>query len=191
MAEQTNKPLSYVDLDDPESVWVDKGGRSLGFFCQKKPVRVDHALIQELKNASASIDNKNVRLCLHESADSLFHEMIILERRGNYYRPHKHLAKGESHHIIEGTLAIFIFEQDGVLVDSCVLEPQGNLIYRVGADMYHTIIPLTDLIIYHESKPGPFLRREDSVFPDWAPDGGDPGEVAEFVAKLIQQLGIQ
>jgi len=181
--------LSSVDLRDPESVWIDEGGRSLGFFCQKKPVRVDGDLIQELKNVSARLDGKNLRLCLHESPDAAFHEMIILEHRSNYYRPHKHLVKGESYHIMEGSQGVFIFDEDGAVLDACVLEPQGNCIYRVGPNMYHAVMPLTDLIIYHESKPGPFVREGDSVFPYWAPDGTDLQQAAKFIDQLKQRLG--
>ena len=181
--------LSSVDLQDSESVWVDEGGRSLGYFCQKKPVKVDEELIQKLKDTSARLDGKNLRLCLHEGPDAAFHEMIILERRSNYYRPHKHMSKGESYHIMEGSQAVFIFDEQGKVIDACVLEPQGSFIYRVGPNMYHAVMPLSDLIIYHESKPGPFIREGDSVFPDWAPDGTDPQEVVEFVDKLQQQLG--
>lgn len=178
--------LSSVDLNDLNSVWLNEGGRSIGYFCQNKPVRVDQDLINELREISVRLDGKNLRLCLHESPDSEFHEMVILERRSNYYRPHKHLAKGESYHIIEGTQGVVIFDQDGTVIDRCILEPRGNTIYRVGANMFHAVMPLSDLIIYHEAKPGPFIPEKDSVFPKWAPDGSNPGEVAAFVAKLIQ-----
>ena len=179
-----------MDLHDPASVFVDESGRSVGFFCQNKPVKVDIGLIESLKTASENINHQNVRLCLHENPDSLFHEMIILERRGKYYRPHKHISKGESYHIIEGSLAVFIFEHDGTLIDTSVLEPHGNLIYRIGPDMYHAILPLSDVIIYHESKPGPFLREQDSIFPDWAPDGSNSNATAQYLAELSRQSDI-
>jgi cupin fold WbuC family metalloprotein len=160
--------ISSVDLQDPDSVWINEEGRSLGIFCKKKPVRVDGGLIQKLKETSARLDGKNLRLCLHESPEAAFHEMIILERRSNYYRPHKHLVKGESYHIIEGSLGVAIFNDVGAVIDACVLEPGGSFIYRVGANMYHAVMP--------------------SVFPTWSPDGNDPQQVAEFVGKLKRQF---
>lgn len=181
--------LSSLVLSDPESVWVDKGAKSIAYFCKKKPVKVDKKLIKELKEIAASVGNKNIRLCLHESPDALSHDMIILERKGKYYRPHKHLTKGESFHIIEGLLAVFIFDESGVAIDSCILEPEGNFIYRVGVNMYHAVMPLSDLVIYHESKPGPFLGDRDSIYPSWSPVGNNPQEVADYTDRLLKILG--
>ena len=184
--QMSNRDISSINLNDTDSVWVNTGGRSIGYFCQKKPVRVDDLLIQELKNRSAHLNGKNMRLCLHESPDSSFHDMVILERRANYYRPHKHLLKEESYHIIEGSQAVVIFNDNGDIEDTCLLEPGGSLIYRVGSNTYHMVMPISDLIIYHEAKQGPFLGSEDSVFPDWAPNGDDLGEVVKFMEKLIK-----
>jgi cupin fold WbuC family metalloprotein len=179
--------LSTVDLNNPQSVRVDEKGRSIGFFCRRRPVRVDGNLIADLK-AAAEKYGKNVRLCLHDSPDATFHEMIILERKGRYYRPHKHLEKGESYHILEGSMAAFVFDENGRLEDACVLKPDGNFIYRVDINMYHAVLPLADLVIYHESKPGPFLGDKDSIFPEWAPDGSDEDEVARYVDGLRKAL---
>lgn len=181
-----SKQLSHINLHDSESVWLNQEGRSLGYFCLKKPVNVNAELLAELKQISSDLGGKNIRLCLHENPDSAFHDMIILERKENYYRPHKHILKGESYHIIEGSQGVVVFDDSGLVIDSCKLEPGSNIIYRVGSDMYHTVIPLSDLVVYHESKPGPFLPSHDSVFPDWAPDGTDPAEVTMFVSNIME-----
>lgn len=182
--------LSTVNLTDPATVRFDDKGRSAAYFCKRVPVRVDSALIEELKAASVRLGGNNVRLCLHDGPDSAFHEMINLEHKGRYYRPHKHMAKGESYHIIEGKMAAFVFDEDGQVVDANVLDPQVNFLYRIGGNMYHAVMPLSDRLIYHESKLGPFLRESDSIFPVWAPDGSDREEVATYTSKLLDMLGI-
>ena len=182
--------ISSVDLQDPDSVWLDEGGRSLGFFCKKKPVRVDAALLRELKETSVRLEGKDMRICLHESPDAAFHDMIILVRRGNYYRPHKHPSKGESYHIIEGSLGVAIFDEDGNVEDACVLAPNHSLIYRTGENMYHAVIPVSDLVIYHESVAGPFIREHNSVFPHWAPDGSKDEESSVYVKHLTHLIEI-
>lgn len=186
---KSSTALSSVHLDDPDSVWVDEGGRSLGFFCKKTPVRVDKELIEELKEKSARIGNQNLRLCLHEAPNAAFHDMINLQHRGPYYRPHKHISKAESYHIIEGSMACFVFDEDGQVVDANILEPTGNLLYRVGVDMYHAVVPLTALLIYHECKPGPFLPEGDSIFASWSPDGNDLEQALEYSGNLLKYLG--
>jgi cupin fold WbuC family metalloprotein len=175
---------STLILTDSERVRVDAGGRSIGLFCRRLPARVDEKLLGELKDFAARHPAKNVRLCLHEGPEAPFHDMIILERRGAFHPPHRHHLKGETWHIIEGVLGCFSFDQDGRVGDSLRLGADGNLIYRVALEDYHTAIPLTDLVIYHESKPGPFLGAEDSLVPPWAPDSADPEAVARYLDWL-------
>jgi len=179
--------LSSIHLHDSRSVQRAEG-RSLAFFCKRKPVRVDRELVSELKRVASELNGKNVRLCLHEGPEARFHDMVIVEHPGNYYRPHKHLEKGESFHILEGSMAVFVFDEQGQVVDACVLEEQGNFLYRIDTDMYHAVMPLSDRVVYHESKPGPFTGAGDSVFPAWAPEGCDPDEVRRYTDFLRSTL---
>jgi cupin fold WbuC family metalloprotein len=165
-----HKVLELV-LDDKRLIRKDDKGKSLAYFCLRKPVAVNRGVIRELKRVSERL-KQNVRLCLHENAQSSFHSMIICERKGKYYRPHKHLTKGESFHILEGTLGVVCFYPDGRILDACVLTAKDNPVYRVGEAMYHCVLPLSKIVIYHESKPGPFLGDKDSIFPSWAPCAG-------------------
>jgi len=181
---------STVRLNDPTSVRLDDSGRSAAFFCLKSQIKIDTDLIEELKQASIRMDNGNVRICLHDGPDAAFHEMINLEHRGKYYRPHQHISKGESYHVIEGSMGAFIFDESGEVLDANLLTPEKNFLYRVGVGSFHAVMPVSDLLIYHESKPGPFLRQGDSIFPDWAPDGDDPEEVAAFNKKLLGLLDL-
>ena len=180
--------LSSVYLNNPQSVWLDGEAKSVAYFCKRNPVRVGAELIEELK-AMAARSGRNVRLCLHDKPSAAFHEMIILEHAGSYYRPHKHRGKGESYHVIEGSMAAFVFDEAGRVVDACRLAPGADFLYRVGADTYHGVLPLTDQVVYHESKPGPFGGEADSLYPAWAPDGSREAEVAEFRGRLLRALG--
>lgn len=188
-AKSNNKTQpSSVILSDSNCVWQDKGAKSISFFCIKKPVKVDKKLILELKVVARSAGDKNVRLCLHEGPDSPFHNMIILEYPGKYYPPHKHLTKGETFHIIEGRMAVFTFNEDGSVIDNGILDDKENLIYRIGINMYHAVMPLSCPVIYHESKTGPFISNKDSIFPVWAPPAEILGEVSAFQQKLTELL---
>ncbi|MBC8281227.1 MAG: cupin fold metalloprotein, WbuC family [Chloroflexi bacterium] len=183
--------ISKVDLSNPESVEFDNSGRSAAYFCKRNPVSVDSQLISELKDESVRLGGNNIRLCLHESPESNLHEMINLEHRNKYNPPHKHAIKGESYHIIEGSMAAFVFDDDGTVADASILEPKDNFLYRVGVNMYHAVIPVTDVIIYHETRPGPFSREGDSLFPTWAPDGSDPKESEAFISSLLRLLEVK
>ena len=179
---------SSLHLDDPESFTLDDRGRSPAYFSKKAVMKVDAHLISELKEASSKFDGSNVRICLHDSPDADFHEMINLEHKGKYYRPHKHPTKGESYHIIEGSTAFFVFDESGDVTDTNILDSNKSFIYRVSLDMYHALVPLSDILIYHESKLGPFIRGLDSIFPVWAPDGEDLQEVQAYTKELLANI---
>lgn len=180
--------LSTVLLNDPNDVRLDDQGRTPAYFCRTLPKRIDLALINELKTESSQRGNTNIRLCLHSSPDADFHSMLILEYQGGFYPPHKHLNKGESFHIIEGRLGVFAFNGEGVIVDAVSLSPDEILIYRIELGMFHCIRPLTEFVIYHESKPGPFLGTADSIIPDWAPNIDDEQKFDEYLLKALDHF---
>lgn len=181
-------PLSAVRLDDPATVRRDATGRSLAYFCRRNPARVTRELIEELKRV-ADAQGGNVRLCLHESPEAAFHQMIILEHRGRYYRPHRHATKGEAYHLLEGAMAVFVFDERGAVQEACRLEPDGTFLYRIGPGMIHAVLPLTERVIYHECKPGPFLGAGDCTYPAWAPAENDPDGIAAYTRRVLDALG--
>jgi len=177
--------ISSVILEDPELTWCDPEAKTAGYFCRKMPVRIDFALLEELKGYGQKQD---VRLCLHECPSSDFHEMIILQHKEGYYRPHKHPDKGESYHIIEGVIAICLFDEKGEILDICKLDYPDNILYRIGPNMYHATFPLTDVVVYHESKLGPFIRETDAVFPEWSPKENDKIQIEFFKKKIFNAV---
>ncbi|MGH7058300.1 MAG: WbuC family cupin fold metalloprotein, partial [Acetobacteraceae bacterium] len=129
-----------------------------------------------------------VRLCLHASPDAPFHSMLIHERKGTFYPPHRHAEKGENWHIVEGRMAVFIFDRGGRVTDARRLGRMDGLIYQLDPGIYHTVIALSDTVIYHETKPGPFLGAADSLVPVWSPDPSDLEAVRFYVAGLLAHL---
>lgn len=166
----------------------DKNARSLSYYFAKDIARIDNKIVKQLVNLSSQNGNCNARICLHTSPSVNFHEMIILEYKGHYYRPHKHLSKGESCHIIEGEVAFIIFNDDGTIAATCIVSKERNLIYRVGINQWHTIIPISPYAVYHESKPGPFLGQGDSIYPEWAPDGLGIMESQSYMEQLLESV---
>jgi len=177
---------SLIRLDDGEAVRLDTGGKSPAYFCLRKPVAVTLDLIADLVARGVKI-GEGIRLCLHEGPDALLHDMIVVQYAGQYFRPHKHLEKGESYHMIKGEMGVAIFDDEGKVVDICRMDTSDITVYGVGTGMYHTNFPLTEAVVYHESRPGPFTSG-DSVFAPWGPDGDDEAEASRFVAELTRLL---
>ena len=184
------KILSKINLYDDSMVRIEDGHKSYAFFCKTKPVRVDQELIESLKTVFNEVDPRNVRLCLHEDSNANFHDMIILERKSRYYMPHRHNDKGESFHIMEGRMGVFTFSDNGSIIDSCILSYDDIRVYKVKPNAFHAVLPITNYVIYHETKPGPFLGEMDSIYPDWAPKVNNQNEINTYINTLKKEIEI-
>lgn len=143
--------------------------------------------IASLKDRAAHNPRKKVRLCSHKNVKDLLHEMLIVHTKGTYVRPHKHINKSESFHIIEGLLNVVIFNDFGDIrqvVNMGDISSGRVVYYRLSESYFHTVIPLSDFVVFHETTNGPF-RPEDAIFAAWAPPEED--EVA--TVRYLESLG--
>lgn len=164
---------------------TDFQARSSSIFAVESSIAIACEEIEILKAMAGKAPTGNARICLHSACQDKFHNMIILEtKNGRYYRPHKHLLKAETCHIIEGVLDILLFNDDGTILKYVTLAVNRTLIMRIGAGVWHTVLPSTPFCIYHESKVGPFDPGDDSIFPQWAPDGTDLDKGLHYLKAL-------
>ncbi len=163
----------------------------LADFSTGDVVKVHSSKLEEFKKiALGNTDKKRYRLCLHDSPDNRQQEMLICVTKGDYSRPHKHLGISESHVIIDGSERIILFDNDGNVKDTFILDRNGGyLSYRINAEVYHMSIPITDTVIKLEIKPGPF-KSESNMYPDWAPDGSDLNATNQFIGGLMRIFGL-
>ena len=105
---------------------------------------------------------EDIRINLHNKRSDRHHDMIILQQKKNYYLPHKHIKKGETYHIIKGRMACILLKSNGKIKFSCILKK--NDIFRTPVNTFHTMMPITNYVIYHESKVGTYLKKNDSIF---------------------------
>jgi cupin fold WbuC family metalloprotein len=129
------------------------------------------------------------RLCLHRNEDDCVQEMVIAVTKDCLFRPHRHRAKSESFHIIKGELCILIFSDAGTPVECQVLGPPGQgraFYYRLCIPAWHSILPLTETVVFHESTSGPFVPSE-AEFAQFAPTEGPA--LKEFLVYSARSLG--
>ena len=141
-------------------------------------VEVGRADIQGLKQAALSNPRRRIRLCGHRDVGATLHEMLIVHARDTYVRPHKHLNKSESFHVVEGVADIVVFDDSGNVT---TVVPMGDyasgrkFFYRLSDPCFHTLLITSEFFVFHETTNGPFART-DTVFAPWAPE--DKDEVA-------------
>lgn len=154
-------------------------------------VAVTAADIEELKLAAERNERRRVRLCAHRDVGDALHDMLIVHRRETYVRPHKHLAKPESFHVVEGLGRVLLFEGDGSVTTTIPLGDYRSgrpFYYRLADPVFHMLVIDSDVMVFHESAPGPF-RRSDTVFPPWAPAEGEAAAVQAFLERIRGRAG--
>jgi cupin fold WbuC family metalloprotein len=147
---------------------------------------VTRAEIEALETRAAANPRRRVRLCAHESPASALHEMLIIHERDAYVRPHRHVGKGESLHVVKGRVDLVLFADAGAI--DAVIElgdyASGKTFYiRLDEPVFHTFVIRSDVLVFHETTKGPFDRAATEFAP-WAPDGSDAREVERYMTAL-------
>lgn len=143
-----------------------------------------------LKMQAAANTRGRVRLCAHPDSEDRLHEMLIVHSGAAYVPPHRHANKSESFHIIEGLLTVFIFDENGVVQEVIPMGELGSgraFFYRLSSNIYHTIWPESEFVVFHEVTNGPFDRRE-SMNASWAPSDDDVQGQERFIKKLLSSM---
>ncbi len=156
------------------------------FVAEDSVVQVERALFDTLKTQAANSPLHRARLCTHKDAQDRLHEMFIVLARQVYIRPHKHIHKTESFHVMEGSSILFFFDDAGTIAQ---IIPIGNaasgrpFYIRNDDSRYHTHLITSDFLVFHEITNGPF-NRADTIYAPWAPAETDAAAVRGFVEKL-------
>jgi cupin fold WbuC family metalloprotein len=149
-------------------------------------VTLDADGVAQLKRDAARIPRHRIRLCAHASLDDRLHEMLIVHERGCYVRPHKHVGKSESFHVIEGEVDVVIFDDAGGVADVIPMGTYASgrpFFYRLAEPTFHTLLIRSPVLVFHETTNGPF-RREETLFAPWAPDDSQSDDVRRFLSGL-------
>jgi len=147
--------------------------------------------IAELKERALGNARRRIRICAHPDADASVHEMLIVHTRGAYVRPHKHLGKSESVHVLEGEADVVLFDDAGgvdAVVPIGAYDSGRRFFYRLDAPVFHTFLIGGEFLVMHEVTKGPF-RREDTVFAPWSPAEDDAAAADAFQRELAATIG--
>jgi len=140
----------------------DKEANSLSFFYKTSNPIITDDIMKELKRIAFET-KQNIRLNLHKSPYSPIHNMVIFHWKNTYVRPHKHISKSETCHLIEGE-QLFITFDDNIGIKNKFYMDKQNFFFKTDINQYHMNIPLSEYVIFHEIKTGPFEKMNDSIF---------------------------
>ena len=162
---------------------------SVAIFPDKPIVVIGAKELRDLKEAAREADLRRARICLHRTHDDPIQEMIIALCRDSYIRPHRHIHKTESIHVMEGELLILFFDDEGEVTRKIRMgpgKPERCAIYRLSTDTWHTVIPITEMAVFHETVNGPF-DRANTQYPAWAPEENSPSQIQLFIERITAE----
>jgi cupin fold WbuC family metalloprotein len=142
-----------------------------------------------LKQRAAATARGRARLCAHRSSGDPLHEMLIVLDASTYVRPHRHRAKSESFHVIEGRLTVILFDDGGAVRRVLALGDYASgraFFFRLDESAYHTVLPEPGGAVIHETTNGPFDPADTERAP-WAPAEDDPAAAA-YRARLAASI---
>jgi len=152
---------------------------------------VDETWITLLKARALQTPLRRSRLCLHRAADDVVQEMIIVMCKDVLVRPHRHKAKTESFHMIEGILDIVLFDDKGGTEKIARLGPLGSghiFCYRLCVSQFHAVLPLSEFVVMCETTTGPWVQ-DDAEFAPWAPT--DPIALRVFLEDSVKRARVK
>mgnify|MGYP001051177467 CR=1 FL=1 len=163
----------------------EPGGKGYIYVNKEDVLKIDAKYIEGLKEKAKTNGYQRCMMCLHHDIRSHVHEMMNVFARHQYIRPHCHPNKTETKSIVEGKVLMIIFDKGGQILEQFVLSKEDGDVFtvRIEKNIYHTNIALTDAV-FHEIIEGPYTGRDDSVFPEWAPEEEDQERVSSFLKQL-------
>ena len=156
------------------------------FVAAEPIVRLGSEDIAFLKQQAISNPRKRARICAHADNDDALHEMIIAIASASYIRPHRHIGKSESFHIVHGSADIVMFDDAGSITDVIELgEPESgrSFFYRLSDSRFHMPLSCSDMLVIHEVTNGPF-DRDRTIMAPFAPPEEDFDRAAKYMSEI-------
>ena len=159
-------------------------------FATDAIVQIDASDIAELKQKAKQNPRRRIRICAHSDKRDSIHEMLIVHEKSCYVRPHKHINKTETFHIIEGMVDIILFNEEGRIDQSIRMgdfKSGRKFFYRLPPSRYQTLLIHSDVLVFHEITNGPF-KHEETVWASWSPEETDKDEVSQYLTMLADSI---
>lgn len=175
-----------VDQDKTSEDWIAESPEV--FYSGSDLVLFGSQQINRLKKQALINPRRRARLCTHAGKDDALHEMLIVHHKDVYVRPHLHIGRNESLHVLEGEAELSLFHPDGSLRSVVPIgrADDGRTPYcRIPAGTYHSLLFNSEWFVFHEVIAGPF-DPSCTVFAPWSPK--DDNSAAAFQMKLRARI---
>jgi cupin fold WbuC family metalloprotein len=155
-------------------------------------IPIDRASIGHLVAKARLSKRGRLNLNFHPHDSDPLQRLLNAIEPGSYIQPHKHQDpdKTEAFIILQGRLAVVVFDDAGQITGHIILDPSdGTFGVEIPPRTWHMILALTTGTVVYEVKNGPYNPADDKKFAEWAPAETDTG-TAEFLEKIYGDLNI-
>ncbi|MBW2982187.1 WbuC family cupin fold metalloprotein [Candidatus Woesearchaeota archaeon] len=132
--------------------------------------KINNELINQVLEKAENSPRKRAVHCFSKPEDKI-QRMINAGLKDTYVRPHKHENpdKLEIFLILKGKAAVLIFDDDGKITDSVILD-ENNQIVEIPSKKWHSFIILSEKAALYEIIGGPYDPETHKRFAPWAPE---------------------
>ena len=151
---------------------------------------IDAGLFERVLDQARQSPRRRMNFNFHSAPDDNAHRFLNVMLEGTYVRPHRHITprKAEAFLVLEGRVAIFLFDEDGnVTAGKALGGPDAPVGIDIAPGEWHGLAVLSPHAVTYEVKPGPYSPAGDKQFASWAPAEGDAG-VPEYLNRLRERL---
>ena len=136
---------------------------------------INNDLVEQIIEEASQSQRHMARLLMHFDHEDPVQEMLIAMGRNCAVMPNCSVGRSESLQVVQGELLLVIFDDNGNVLKRIEMGPAGSdkaFLYRLSSTPWHTMIPLSEIVIVHEVIEGPFSNSSDPI-PDWVPQNPD------------------
>ncbi len=151
---------------------------------------IDSHLISQLQQEAQANPRLRKNYNFHLEDSDRLQRMLNAIEPDSYVQPHRHQnpAKREMFVILKGRMAVFIFDDDGVIIRKVLLDAHmGNWGIEILPHEWHSIVALEKGSVVFEVKDGPYVAADDKLFAPWAPKPDTP-EAHIFLTRLRSHI---
>ena len=155
---------------------------------------IDEKLLNETMKKAQESPRLRMNHNFHDTLDDPINRLINAMEPGTYLRPHRHKNpdKIEIFLVLRGKTALFLFDDEGTITESCVLDPKTGIYGgEIPADVWHTLLVLEPGTTVYEVKQGPYAPLSPENFAPWSPAPEDTEAVKLFMNKLMFEIAQQ
>ena len=121
---------------------------------------IDEQLLNGLAEQAKQSPRLRMNYNFHQSLQDKCHRFLNALEPGTQIPVHHHPTKDETFVILKGKLRVTTYNDDGEIVESCVLSPEEG---RYGVDISKNVwhgLECMELSVLSECKEGPFVEHE-------------------------------